>query len=90
MSEATAVFCNGKDKRHWIVIEQGRDPSAPLVIYSGYPAPTQATASMTVYGSGGIFAQAAYRRSNRPLQNSVSVTDAAMELGRFPREGSAW
>ncbi len=74
MPDITATFVNDYGQsRKWVVLDIGRDPNAPPVIFNDYLDVGQSTGALTVY-SDGYHGQAQYQRSDGPLTN-IDVND---------------
>jgi hypothetical protein len=77
MGSIQVTFTNNTDNsRAWAIWDTGIDPNAPKQIFSDYLDAGASTASLTLY-SDGSYGQAAYQRSDGPLQNASDVTDGS-------------
>ncbi|QEE29674.1 hypothetical protein FTW19_17785 [Terriglobus albidus] len=68
---------NYGESRLWTIVDQGRDPNSPPVIFNGYLEPNQPTEALEVYTDDGLYGKIAYQRSDGPMQVNVSVTDGS-------------
>ena len=74
MATISATFKNDYgDSRKWVILDLGRDPNAPPVIFSDYLEPDQTTPPLGLY-SDGFAAHAQYARSDGAPTN-VDVND---------------
>lgn len=74
MPDITATFVNNSGQsRKWIVLDIGRDPNAPQVIFNDYLDVDQSTGALTLY-SDAFHGQAQYQRSDGPPTN-IDVRD---------------
>ena len=74
MADVTATFTNGYgESRKWVIVDSGRDPNAPPVLFNDYLDPDGLTPSLTFY-SDGFGAHAQYQRSDGAPTN-VDVAD---------------
>lgn len=58
-------------------MDRGRDPNAPSLIFDGCLAPNEATSKLGLYSSDGIYGQAAYQRSDGPVQIVDLITNGS-------------
>ena len=78
MSDISATFkSNYSESRHWSIVDQGRDPNLPPVIFDGYLAPNEVTSPLTIYSEDGIYGKIAYQRSDGAVQIVDTVTDGS-------------
>lgn len=65
MADISAIFSNDYgESRRWVIVDSGRDPNSPPVIFDGYLDPGQTTDSLQLYSADGIYGQATYQRSD--------------------------
>jgi hypothetical protein len=75
--DISATFKNNYGQsRRWVVVDTGRDPNSPPTIFDGYLDAGQATASLAVYSSDGIYGNVTYQRSDG-APTVTSVTDGS-------------
>jgi len=78
MPTITATFrSNYSESRKWVIVDAGRDPNAPPVIFDGYLEPDQTTAAISIYSADGVYGVVNYQRSDGPIQVVDDVTDGA-------------
>ena len=76
MPELNATFKNSYgESRHWLIVDQARDPNAPPTLFDGYLEPNEVTASTVIYSADGVYGRIAYQRSDGPPTIVDSVTD---------------
>jgi hypothetical protein len=74
MSDITATFVNKYGQsRKWVVLDMGRDPNAPPVIFNDYLDVDQSTGALTLY-SDAYHGQVQYQRSDGSPTN-IDVRD---------------
>lgn len=74
MATISSTFVNGySESRKWIILDLGRDPFAPPVLFNDYLDPDQSTPPLTLY-TDGFQGRAQYQRSDGAPTN-VDVSD---------------
>lgn len=77
MATMQVTFTNGTDSsRAWVIWDTGIDPNAPKQLFADYLDAGASTDALSLY-SDGTYGQAAYQRSDGPLQNVSDVTDGS-------------
>ena len=78
MSEINATFkSNYSESRRWVIVDTGRDPNSPPVIFDGYLDPNGLTSALPLYSADGIYGKVIYQRSDGPQQVVDSITDGS-------------
>ena len=78
MGQISATFKNSYgDSRRWVILDTGRDPNSPPVIFQDYLDPDQSTSALNLYSSDGIYGQVTYQRSDGAPTNVDSITDGS-------------
>jgi hypothetical protein len=78
MSEISATFKNNySESRHWVIVDSGRDPNSPPVIFDGYLAPNEVTSPLSLFSDDGIYGKVFYQRSDGPQQVVDSITEGS-------------
>lgn len=76
MPDISASFRNDySESRHYSVVDTGRDPNSPPVIFDGYLEPGQITQSVAVYSEDGVYGKISYQRSDGAVTVVDDVTD---------------
>lgn len=79
MPNISASFRNDySESRRWTIVDTGRDPNSPPVIFSDYLEPGQATQAFDLYSSDGVYGQVTYQRSDGAPTVSSSITDGSV------------
>ncbi|HEY1656503.1 MAG TPA: hypothetical protein VGF86_15480 [Candidatus Tumulicola sp.] len=74
MPDISATFTNKySESRKWVIVDTGRDPNSPPIVFNDYLEPDQSTAQLTLY-SDGFGGHAQYQRSDGAVTN-VDVSD---------------
>jgi hypothetical protein len=77
MATMQVTFTNGTDSsRAWAIWDTGIDPNVPKQVFADYLAAGASTDGLTLY-SDGSYGQAAYQRSDGPVQNVPDVSDGS-------------
>lgn len=78
MPNISASFSNDYgESRSWVIVDSGRDPNNPPVIFNDYLDPGQATQSLQLYSTDGIYGQVTYQRSDGAPTVADNITDGA-------------
>jgi|GEM_PF-6496671 hypothetical protein len=77
MPDISATFSSDySESRKWVIVDTGRDPNAPPVVFDGYLEPNGVTPPIALY-SDGFGAHVTYQRSDgAPTNVDVSDGDA--------------
>jgi hypothetical protein len=76
MATISATFLNDYGQsRKWVIVDSGRDPNSPPVIFNDYLDPNQATDSLSLYSDDGIYGQVTYQRSDGAPTVADNITD---------------
>jgi hypothetical protein len=78
MASINAVFSNDYgESRRWVIVDSGRDPNSPPILFDDYLDPGQITQSLQLYSADGIYGQATYQRSDGAPTVADNVTNGA-------------
>ena len=78
MPNISASFRNDySESRRWTIVDTGRDPNSPPVIFSDYLEPGQATQAFDLYSSDGVYGQVTYQRSDGRRRSRLQLRTAA-------------
>lgn len=78
MANIYAQFKNNySESRKWVIIDLGRDPNAPPVVFNDYLDPNGVTDALQIYSSDGTWGKVQYQRSDGPAQVVDDVTDGS-------------
>ena len=75
MADIWATFENGYgESRRYVIVDQGRDPNSPPVIFDGYLDPDAKTDWLALYADGS-YGRVVYQRSDGGQQVVDSITN---------------
>jgi hypothetical protein len=78
MASINAVFSNDYgESRRWVIVDSGRDPIDPPILFSDYLDPDQTTQSLQLYSADGVYGQVTYQRSDGAATVADNITDGA-------------
>jgi hypothetical protein len=79
MADISATFRNDySESRRFVIVDTGRDPNSPPVIFDGYLEPGQVTQSLALYSADGIYGKIQYQRSDGAVTVVDNITDGSV------------
>ena len=79
MADISATFRNDySESRRFVIVDTGRDPNSPPVIFDGYLEPGQSTQTLTLYSSDGVYGKVSYQRSDGAVTVVDNITDGSV------------
>jgi hypothetical protein len=83
VAEIIAKFCSHfSESRLWTILDIGRDPEAPMELFSGYLESGECAGPFTLYSKDGHFGHAGWRRSDASIMEEGDVEDGGtVEMG---------
>ena len=79
MASIKAIFKNEySESRRWVILDIGRDPNSPPVIFDGYLDSGSETGPLEIYSSDSIYGKTQYQRSDGAPTIEDSITEGSV------------